>query len=443
MEILLGLIGVLVVAALLAVGALYLAGVVVYLALRAVSGCFAVILWLIGELLVLLNYMVALAHGTFVEGVWLAGRFAYGCAGLVGGVFRVDIARERLSAVDAAWRMDVGLAPPGPLPDWCLSPGGRKAVDGASGARAAAPEAQRTEDASENSARAQGSIAIASSGGAKSAGPPQSSAAERGGGPKRGVGDRRSVSGRGLSAFSFEVAYIPPGEFQMGSPSSEEGRYDGEDLHHVRLTRGFEIGVVPVTQALYGALMGTNPSTCKGDPAQLPVETISWFDAVRFCNAVSRACGLPDAYNIGAGREPTVTWDQASGGFRVPTEAEWEYAARAGTRYRYAGGDELAAVGWFEGNSGGSTRAVGQKRANGWGLHDMSGNVWEWCWDWRGAYSSGRVVDPVGPASGAYRVNRGGSWSVGPLGARVAYRLDAFPGYRSINLGVRLVRTAP
>jgi formylglycine-generating enzyme required for sulfatase activity len=227
----------------------------------------------------------------------------------------------------------------------------------------------------------------------------------------------------------------------MGSPSNEEGRDSDEVRHRVRLTRGFELGVVPVTQALYSALMGSNPSGFKGDPSRLPVENISWFDAVQFCNAVSRGCGLPEAYRIGAGEAPTVTWDQTSGGFRLPTESEWEYAARAGTRHRYAGGDDLDAVGWYESNSGGSTQAVGQKRANGWGLHDMSGNVWEWCWDLKGDYPSATVVYPVGPASGSIRVRRGGSWRFDPQGARVANRGGDDPGYRNGVLGVRLLRT--
>jgi formylglycine-generating enzyme required for sulfatase activity len=391
MEILLGIVAVLLVFALL-----------LYIALVAVALVVALSIWLVGELVVAMDCGIALVMGGCVDALRLVGRLFYGCAGFVGGVFRVDVARERLSAVDAAWRMDVGLAPSGPLPDWCLPRGERLSVLRAGEGRIPLPQAARAHLVG---------------------------------------GERRTVSGHGLSAFTFDVAYIPPGEFEMGSPNSEVGRFSDEDLHHVRLTRGFELGVVPVTQALYGALMGTNPSGCNGDPVKLPVESISWFDAVRFCNAVSRGCGLPEAYNIGAGPEPTVSLDRASGGFRLPTEAEWEYAARAGTRHLFAGGDDLGALGWFQGNSGGRTQAVGQKRANGWGLHDISGNVWEWCWDWRGAYPSGRVVDPVGPASGSNRVFRGGSWRFDPQYARVAFRYSFPPGYRNDGLGVRLLRT--
>ncbi len=178
--------------------------------------------------------------------------------------------------------------------------------------------------------------------------------------------------------------------------------------------------------------MGTNPSHFKGD--QRPVEKVSWFDAVRLCNAVSRACGLPEAYSIGSGDEPTVIWSQSSGGFRLPTESEWEYAARAGTGRIYAGGDDLDFV-------GGQSQAVGQKRQNAWGLHDMSGNVWEWCWDWYGDYAAGPVSDPTGPASGSSRVSRGGSRSFSLHYARVADRNDYPPGNRYYDLGVRLLRT--
>ncbi len=174
-----------------------------------------------------------------------------------------------------------------------------------------------------------------------------------------------------------------------------------------------------------------------------PVERVSWFDAVRFCNAVSAAFGLPEAYQIGAGSEPSVEWDQGSVGLRLPTEAEWEYAARAGAQHLYAGGDDLAAVGWFSGNTDGKSHPVGQKRSNAWGLKDMSGNAWEWCWDWYAAYPMGACTDPSGPASGSYRVRRGGCWYNDPRYARVAYRSDFTPGDRNDVVGVRLFRTAP
>lgn len=258
----------------------------------------------------------------------------------------------------------------------------------------------------------------------------------------REAGARRVVSGVGASAFRFEVASIPPGEFEMGSPPSEEGRDADETQHRVRLTRGFELGIVPVTQALYAAVMGANPSARQGDA--LPVESVSWFDAVRFCNAVSRACGLPEAYTIGGGDVPSVRWDASNDGFRLPTESEWEYAARAGTRHVYAGGDDLGVVGWFDDNSGNRTQPVGQKAANRHGLYDMSGNVWEWCWDLYGDYPSGALAtDPTGPSSGPGRVNRGGSWLFSAFSARIASRTWYPAFYRRDFRGLRLARTLP
>ncbi len=253
-------------------------------------------------------------------------------------------------------------------------------------------------------------------------------------------GTIRRIEGRGVAPFAFEVAYVPAGRFTMGSPPGEKGRFDNEVPHEVTLTRAFEVGVVPVTQALYAALMGTNPARFPGP--QRPVERVSWFDAVRLCNAASAACGLPLAYAIGAGEEPDVRWDRASPGFRLPTEAEWEYAARAGGPFVYAGSDQPDDVAWTSRNSGGSPRGAGQKRPNGWGLHDMSGNVWEWCWDWYGDYG-GASTDPVGAQSGPNRVYRGGSWNRDPRFARVAFRSRFNPGVRFDVFGLRLVRTIP
>ena len=242
-------------------------------------------------------------------------------------------------------------------------------------------------------------------------------------------------------AFSFDMVQLPAGAFTMGSPPSEEGRRDVETQHRVVLTRGFELGVVPVTKSLYAAVLGTTPSHFQGP--QRPVERVSWFDAVRFCNALSAAVGLSPAYRIGAGETPSVEWDRASAGYRLPTEAEWEYAARAGTSHRYAGGDDAGAVAWTEKNSGGETHAVGEKAANAWGLHDLSGNVWEWCWDWYGAYPSEPVSDAAGPASGSGRVLRGGSWLDAARYARVAHRRERSPGNRDWYIGLRLSRTVP
>jgi sulfatase modifying factor 1 len=251
-----------------------------------------------------------------------------------------------------------------------------------------------------------------------------------------------SLEGRAKGGpVRLQLARLSAGEFMMGSPPTESGRYNHEAQHRVSLTRGIEVCVVPVTQALYAAVLGEDPSAFKGP--ERPVERVNWYDSIRFCNAASAAFGLPAAYQIGAGSEPSVEWDQRSVGLRLPTEAEWEYAARAGTQHLYAGGDDLAAVGWFNGNSNGQAHPVGQMRSNAWGLYDMSGNVLEWCWDWYSDYPLDVCTDPSGAASGSYRVVRGGSWHNDPQSARVASRRSGVPVLRNDVVGVRLFRTAP
>ena len=247
-----------------------------------------------------------------------------------------------------------------------------------------------------------------------------------------------------LDGVSFDMAVIAPCTFTMGSPASEPDRSANETQHEVRLTRGFAMGTTPVTQALWAAVMGNEPSyrTDGGDLTQFPVEQVSWFDAVLFCNALSGKLGLRAAYTIGKGDEPEVSCDFTASGFRLPTEAEWECAARAGTTFRYSGGDDLSTVGWFEDNSGDTTHAVAQKKANAWGLHDMSGNVWEWTYDWFGYYVR-NATDPVGAAYGSSRVLRGGSWYNDASYARVAYRSLYDAAFADYGIGLRLSRTIP
>ncbi|MBM3260350.1 MAG: formylglycine-generating enzyme family protein [Candidatus Sericytochromatia bacterium] len=256
---------------------------------------------------------------------------------------------------------------------------------------------------------------------------------------------------------------VPAGTFQMGSPSdelgspsSEPGRNSDETLHQVTLTRDFLMQTTEVTQAQWQARMGNNPSYLSGDMSR-PVDTVSWYDAIAYANALSVADGLPKAYNLsGCSGSPggsyfcsnvtlTASTPYATTGWRLPTEAEWEYAYRAGSSTAwYFGSDSnlLGTYAWFNGNSDSKTHPVAQKQPNAWGLYDMAGNVSEWCWDWHDTYP-GTVTDPVGPTIGSNRVSRGGSWYYGASYARAAYRYSFYPGYRYNNFGFRLARSRP
>ena len=231
----------------------------------------------------------------------------------------------------------------------------------------------------------------------------------------RAVAEQRPVGPTGF-------VWIVPGTFVMGSPVSEDGRDSSEVIHTVTLTQGFWMSDHETTQREYQLVMESNPSNWKGE--SLPVEKVSWSDAVAYCQKLTER-------ERAAGR---ITAQQA---YRLPTEAEWEYAARAGTagaRYR-----ELDAIAWHGGTSGSETHAVKQKTANMWGLHDMIGNVWEGCGDWYGDYPTGSVTDPTGPNSGSLRVIRGGGCSDDAGRARSAFRLRYVPGSRYFNLGFRPV----
>ncbi len=236
---------------------------------------------------------------------------------------------------------------------------------------------------------------------------------------------------------------IDPGEFMMGSPDSDKHAEDDEKpRHRVRITRPFYLGKYEVTQAEYEAVMGDNPSDCKGKPKN-PVESVSWLDAVRFCNQLSEREGLKPYYEISGETVQIPAWKAS--GYRLPTEAEWEYACRAGTATRYSFGDDKASLGefaWFSDNSDSGTHEVGQKRANGFGLHDMYGNVWEWCWDWSAVdyYKESPLDDPRGPSQAASRVIRGGGWINLPYHCRSAVRGGYAPDDRHYYLGFRLAR---
>ena len=226
-----------------------------------------------------------------------------------------------------------------------------------------------------------------------------------------------------VSGVDVKFRFCPPGRFAMGSPASEEGRFGDEGpQHEVELTRGVWMGEMVVTQRLWQAVMGNNPSRFKGP--ERPVEKVSWDDCSSF---LARAnASLPGL------------------GLRLPTEAEWEYACRAATTGpTYRGVNDaktLDAIAWYGKNSGSETHPVGQKAANPCGLYDMLGNVREWCSDWFGDYAAGRTVDPTGPATGSKRVGRGGSWYGDAQYARAAYRNASAPDTQIVNLGFRLAR---
>ena len=242
-----------------------------------------------------------------------------------------------------------------------------------------------------------------------------------------------------LPDISIENIYIPGGSFQMGSDMYSDG--DELPVHKVSVSP-FYIGKYEVTQEQWKAVMGSgnNPSYFEGD--SLPVENVSWYETVEFCNALSIKEGLEQVYTIGEDDGiAVVTADFSKTGWRLPTEAEWAYAARGGNQsedYRFSGSNTPGDVGWYKSNSDYKTHPVGEKAANELGLFDMSGNVLEWCWDWYGSYGS--EASPTGPDSGVLRVTRGGGWNYSSSYMRSAARNYFLPSTRSIVLGFRLVR---
>jgi formylglycine-generating enzyme required for sulfatase activity len=227
------------------------------------------------------------------------------------------------------------------------------------------------------------------------------------------------------NSIGMKLVLIPRGTFMMGSLESEQGRKQDETQHEVTISKDYYLGVHEVTQAQYEKVIGKNPSHFQGaivgnENADLPVENVSWHDAVEFCKKLS---DLPEEKK--AGRV-----------YRLPTEAQWEYACRAGSKTAYSFDDEeglLPEHGWFDRNSSGRTHTVGLLEPNAWGLYDMHGNVWEWCSDGYEKYPKGAVSDPTGPKEGSRRALRGGSWDFQAAYCRSGLRLGNGPSYRGIN----------
>ena len=233
-----------------------------------------------------------------------------------------------------------------------------------------------------------------------------------------------------------EMVYIPAGSFTMGALEDDRDAYVSElPRHMVTLKQDFWMGKYPVTQALWEKVKGFNRSVFKGP--NRPVENVSWFDAVRFCNQLSQYEGINPAYQIDG---TAVICDWNSKGYRLPTEAEWEYCARAGKKFKFSGGDTLRRVAWYAETSLGTTHPVGEKNPNGFGLYDMTGNVWEWVWDWMGRYRKPSLIDPRGPKKGTLRIERGGGWRHHANRIRISRRSNFDPIYSGDDLGFRLCR---
>ncbi len=276
-----------------------------------------------------------------------------------------------------------------------------------------------------------------------------------------GPGTWSWASNLSLAPFSYDSAgpsipmvSIPAGSFVMGSSSDESGSIAHERPQRTVNISAFQMSEMEVTQKQWEDIMGWNPSYYSGDDH--PVECVNWFDCVSFCNKLSQANGYAQCYTMAnvtyddnhiASADVSCNFD--ANGYRLPTEAEWEYACRAGTTTRFYTGDsdsDLGRAGWYAGNSGSTTHTVGEKEPNAWGLYDMHGSVEEWCWDW---YSSSYYgtrpdpdSDPTGPTSGDDRLVRGGHCNNLSQNCRSAHRWVHYPSYRYHNAGFRVARSS-
>ena len=239
-----------------------------------------------------------------------------------------------------------------------------------------------------------------------------------------------------IERFVDELTPITASAFVMGALLEDQHSYHSEHPSHtVTLTQDFVMGKFPVTQGLWQRVMGNNPSRFKG--VDRPVESVSWFDAVAFCNKLSQLEGFESVYTVD-GTRVVCNWN--ANGYRIPTEQEWEYCARANESFQYSGGDILSEVGWYADNSGDETQSVGLKKPNGFGLYDMSGNVYEWVWDWYGAYRGDSQTDLSGPFGGSTRTRRGGGWCSIDRDTRVSFRDGVSPVGCGDFLGFRIMR---
>ena len=241
-----------------------------------------------------------------------------------------------------------------------------------------------------------------------------------------------------------DLVLITAGTFRMGNTGTYSGQSGENPVHQVTITRAFLMGKYEVTQAEWKAVMGSNPSYFKGD--SLPIEEVSWYDAVEFCNKLSIMEGLDTCYS-GSGSSIICDWN--ANGYRLPTEAEWEYACKSGTETDFYTGDltntgctpldaNLDRAGWYCGNSDDKTHPVGGKEPNAFVLYDMHGNVWEWCWDY---YIKSPYPNPREPANGSVHITRGGCWKYNSERLRSSTRYTVFSVLYCFGIGFRLART--